>query len=528
MAARRRQAGEMDVEKQSLLAGGAQFDLDTDQKYDWQSPNKFWYGLLCFGGCGMNYTTQCVLAAVCTGSLVFGLNLSLLNTSIGTIGGQFLWCGYEGYRGCNDFKWYSAFVQVGVFVGAAIGAMTAGNFVKRLGCRRVFYMADVIVAIGICLSCYAKAFNFLVVARLVVGVGVGVLAVSVPTYISEVTPPSKRGSYGVLHQLLITFGILIGVLIGLPFSIPPVAAPGLEQPTTEQRSWELTDFDRIWWRVMLGLGILPIIAQLALFKFVFSAETPYYLIGQKKYSEAYALLKTLAGTPNVQNDFNDIYDSVESSSSASGLSLGSIISDKNGRWALFVGTMISALQQLTGINVFITSSNALFADAGLDQDLVTIMSIVLTVVNFLMTFPSIYLIEALGRKMLLLIGTAGMGISVLPGAVWLFVDPTCTAASWTAIAGAMLFIIFFSVTWGPTVWVYLFEIFPADMKDSAAGFMTAFNWIAGIAMVFAGSWMPTDIGYIVFFVFNVLGFVFVLLFMKETRNITVGQSPFFQ
>eukprot|EP01071_Lankesteria_metandrocarpae_P009400 Lankesteria_metandrocarpae@DN5188_c0_g1_i6.p1 len=496
--------------------------------YSWQSPNKFWYGLLCFGGCGMNYTTQCVLAAVCTGSLVFGLNLSLLNTSIGTIGGQFLWCGYEGYRGCNDFKWYSAFVQVGVFVGAAIGAMTAGNFVKRLGCRRVFFIADFVAVVGIIVSCCAANFATLLVARLLVGVGVGVLAVSVPTYISEVTPPSKRGSYGVLHQLLITFGILIGVLIGLPFSIPPVAAPGLEQPTTEQRSWELTDFDRIWWRVMLGLGILPIIAQLALFKFVFSAETPYYLIGQKKYSEAYALLKTLAGTPNVQNDFNDIYDSVESSSSASGLSLGSIISDKNGRWALFVGTMISALQQLTGINVFITSSNALFADAGLDQDLVTIMSIVLTVVNFLMTFPSIYLIEALGRKMLLLIGTAGMGISVLPGAVWLFVDPTCTAASWTAIAGAMLFIIFFSVTWGPTVWVYLFEIFPADMKDSAAGFMTAFNWIAGIAMVFAGSWMPTDIGYIVFFVFNVLGFVFVLLFMKETRNITVGQSPFFQ
>mmetsp|Transcript_984 Transcript_984/g.1124 ORF Transcript_984/g.1124 Transcript_984/m.1124 type:complete len:162 (-) Transcript_984:214-699(-) len=145
-----------------------------------------------------------------------------------------------------------------------------------------------------------------------------------------------------------------------------------------------------------------------------------------------------------------------------------------------------------------------------------------------MTLPSVWLIERLGRRVSLLIGAAGMGLVVLPGGILLLVLGDSPIATWISIAGAVLFIIFFAPTWGPVVWVYVFEIFPTRMKDSAGGFMIAVNRLAAMIIVFAGSFMPTSIAYLLFFGLSVLAFLFALFFMKETRGIRVGASPFFR
>jgi len=463
---------------------------------------------------------KAVVAAACTGSFLFGFNLSLLNTSMATIGGEFKWCDYEGYTGCNDFKLKAAFVSTGVFVGAAIGSLVAGRLLKY-GCLTVFNIALGVMMLGIILSCASPNFTILLIARLIVGIGVGIISVEVPTYISEITPPSSRGSFGVLHQLLITIGIFIGVLLGLAFNLPP-------ENEDEQLLWEMPKFDKIWWRVMLGFGAIPTVIAYLLFAYIYNFETPYHLINIEKYEEAKAVLRKLTDKEDVDDDYLAITESIEKAKEAkeSGLSFMNIMSNSTFRYILIVGCLISAFQQFTGINVFITNSNKLFESAGLARNLVTIMSIVLTFINVLMTFPAIYLIEKLGRRTLLLIGVAGMGVSVVPGMIMLWVNEESKATSWVAIAGAISFICFFSSTYGPVLWVYLFEIYPVEIKDVAAGGAVACNWIAGIVMVFAASWLETDIAYTLFIGFCAVGFALIFLTMKESKGFVVGESPY--
>eukprot|EP00382_Lankesteria_abbotti_P000175 CAMPEP_0113844794 /NCGR_PEP_ID=MMETSP0372-20130328/419_1 /TAXON_ID=340204 /ORGANISM="Lankesteria abbotti" /LENGTH=549 /DNA_ID=CAMNT_0000813805 /DNA_START=41 /DNA_END=1690 /DNA_ORIENTATION=+ /assembly_acc=CAM_ASM_000359 len=512
-----------------------EMDVDREETYSWQNMPKGLYYFFClYFGTRMPFALQAVCAATWTGSFVFGFNVSLLNTTVAVIGAQFRWCGCESYTGCTDFKLKSAFIQTGIFIGAAIGAMSAGEFLGRMTCRMVFYIAFLFNLIGVLFSTGAQAFTDLLLARLVGGFGVGLLAVCVPTYIAETTPPRLRGSYGCLHQIVLTIGIYIAVLIGLPFQKPWSSCPSycfVPDGSGEWAcSWVVPTFSKIWWRVMLGLGAVPCLIGYVILMFVFTFETPYYLLREDRIAEGRALLRKLLEKDDIEEDFLAILEQVEETKKAAeeGVSLDMVVKTREGSWALFVGSMISGFQQWTGINIFMTSSNLLFASANLDPSLVTILSMVLCLVNFIFGIPSIWLIEMLGRKGLLLLGCCGMGLPVLPGGIMLLIDEDSQVSTWVAIAGAIIYIIFFSLTWGPVVWVYLFEMFPTNMKDSAAGFMAAVNWAASAIMVFAGNFLPTAVAYLIFSGACLCAFVFVLLFMKETKGRQIGDSPYFK
>jgi len=508
-------------------------DVDDVDIYPWQKTSKTLHRCCClYFGTKLSICLQIVLTLTAGGSMVFGVTMSLLNTSISVIGAQFRWCGCESYTGCFDFELKSAFMQSGIFLGAAVGAYAAGQLLQRTTCRNVLYTAFFFNVIGAMFSTGANAFTDLLMARMVDGLAVGIVAVAVPTYISETMPPKLRGSLGVLHQITITFGVFLAVLIGLPLELPPAGVPTycFEADGSWASSWVVPTFNRVWWRVMMGVGAIPSIVGIIGLGYIFPFETPYYLFKVGRAAEARVLLKFIMETDDVDEDAQAIQHQVESSVLAkeNSMSLIGVMKDPEGRWALFVGTGIAVFQQVTGMNVFITSSDLLFASAGLTQNLVTILTIVLTFINFLMTLPSVWLIERLGRRVSLLIGAAGMGLVVLPGGILLLVLGDSPIATWISIAGAVLFIIFFAPTWGPVVWVYVFEIFPTRMKDSAGGFMIAVNRLAAMIIVFAGSFMPTSIAYLLFFGLSVLAFLFALFFMKETRGIRVGASPFFR
>jgi SP family sugar:H+ symporter-like MFS transporter len=484
-----------------------------------------WSQKLTCACCGFfSFLMQCILVA-CMGSFLFGFNISLLNTSIGYITWEYQWCdflGEEEIGGCSTATNFQAFISTAIFIGAAIGSMTGGVFMSY-GRRGMILLSMCVFIFGIISSVCANSFSALLWARLVCGYAVGLVSVCVPSYLSEVTPPTVRGQYGVFHQLFITIGIVFGNLIGLPTAlsspIPSDAGPH-----------ELIDtFSQVWWRFMLGVGILPVLLIMYLLMKVYTFETPHYFIENNHYGDAEMLLRKLLDKPDVKEELKAITDEIEAGARAraAGMSLGVAWGRSDFRKVIIFGCVLSAFQQLGGINVFMASSTQLFKDAGLTGSWPAVMTVIMSLINCLMTLPAVPLIEKMGRRSLMVIGTIAQTLSVLPATICYWaLEEDSDVTMWLAIVGCLGYIIFFAATYGPILWVYLFEIYPIEIKGSAAGLATAFNWIAGIIMVFVQNYLENDVLYLIFTIMCAISAVIVFFFMLETKGRQLGDSPF--
>lgn len=435
----------------------------------------------------------------CTGSFLFGINLSLLNTCLNYISWELHWCDFtDNVTPINDCRAntnFAAFLSTSVFIGAAIGSMTGGSFLS-FGRRGMMLLADIVFIFSIICQVTSNSFSALVWARLCCGYAVGLISFVCPVYLSEITPADVRGKYGVFHQLFITIGILIGTLIGLPLTF----ASEIPSPTPGEITPEIDTFAMVWWRVMLGLAIIPVGISTYLLASVYNFETPHYYLEKGLVRDAEQIVKRLLNKDDVKEELRAIqHDIAESQKAkANGMSLGVAWKDAELRWVIIFGCILSAFQQFSGINVFIASSNKLFQSAGLTGYMPTIMTNIMNLINTLMTLPAVPLIEKLGRKTLLLIGCIGMTVAVLPAAICYWAIPDSDATMWLAIVGCLLFIIFFAATYGPILWVYLFEMYPLEIRGVAAGLATGCNWVAGIIMVFVVNYMDNQVSYTIF------------------------------
>jgi facilitated trehalose transporter len=489
---------------------------------DWSKPMRC-------GCCGcFSYLLQLILTAA-SGSFLFGINLSLLNTSLEHIGWELEWCSFQDgtdeVTGCNKATVYKSFLSVAVFVGAAIGSMSGGVFLS-FGRRGMILLSMAVFVFGVVSQTCANSFSALVWARLVCGYAVGLVSVCVPIYMSEVTPAALRGFYGVFHQLFITIGILVGTLIGLPLALSNPVPNLADNPNGIEK---IDTFSMVWWRVMLGLGILPVLLTAYLMGVVYKFETPHYYIERKKPADAEMLLRRLTQREDVSDEMERISKDIADAEAgkAAGMSLSAAMSRPDYRWVIFFGCLLSAFQQFGGINVFIASSNRLFQEAGLEGRWPTIMSNIMNLINCVMTLPAVPLIEKMGRRTLMVIGTAGMTIGVAPAAICYWaLEEDSKVTMWLAIIGCLVFIICFAATYGPILWVYLFEIYPTEIKGAASGLATAFNWIAGIVMVFVTAYLDNKVSYLIFLIMCGISFVIIFMWMKETKGRQLGDSPY--
>lgn len=307
------------------------------------------------------------------------------------------------------------------------------------------------------------------------------------------------------HQLFLVVGQLIAVILGLAFQVLPERPDEGPEPSLEQTNFTLSTFNRVWWRVMLGLGVIPVLVALLLFGPVFTFETPQYYVRKHQYDVARELLQRIHA-----KDFDKADAALEEMKEQSGhggvvkaRGLIETVLSPGYRRALWVGLGVSIFQQITGINAFIASSNRLFGEGGLKRMQVTGASIGLIGVNLLCTFIPLFLVDRLGRRTLFLIGSSGMAISVAPATIMYWIDWSAKHTSdmiqaWS-IAGAYVFMVFFAIAAGPVTWLYLFEIFPMDMKSIGSAICVAANWLAGILMVFGAGLLDTKVAYTVFF-----------------------------
>jgi len=380
-------------------------------------------------------------------------------------------------------------------IGCILGACCAGALSDHFGRKKVLLVTAVLFAVSAVGSAIPRNLTELVVARIVGGVGVGMASMLSPLYIAEVSPARIRGRLVSVNQFAIIFGMLVVYFVNAR-----VASVGDE-------AWNVA----VGWRWMFGSETLP--AALFLVLLFLVPESPRWLTKQGRSEKALAILRRVGGRRHAQQEIAEIQEAIaHEGGSISQLFLPGM------RIALLIGVALAILQQVTGINVVLYYAPEIFKSTGLAATDAINDTVIVGVVNLTFTLVAIWAVDRLGRKPLLLIASAGMGISLfLLGGAFIFEK---FEGPWVLIL-VLLYVASFAVAMGPVVWVVMSEIFPTRIRGRAMSIATVCLWIAcyGVSQLFPVM-LETLAGY-AFFVYAgmcVVSFVFVRGCLPETKG----------
>ena len=380
-------------------------------------------------------------------------------------------------------------------LGALMAASVAGRIIDQFGRRNVLMAAAALFAVGALIASSITAIWMLIVARLILGLAIGVAAVAAPLYIAESSPLSIRGALVSTYQLAITVGILASYLTGL-----------------------VIEGDGGTWRIMFGLGVVP--GLLFLLGLAFLPESPRWLVLKGFPDRARAGLRQLRGG-NWDVDA-ELLEMVRTAKAEAGQKVGyGALKERAIRPALIVAVGLFFLQQLSGINAVIYYAPEIFSHAGFDSGRTQILATIgVGTVNVLTTVLAMFLIDKLGRRPLLVIGFVGTAVTMLVIAAAV-VNPALVP-SWVVIAMLLLYIASFAIAVGPLPHLLMSEIFPLRVRGPGMSMASISNWGFNFVVVFAFPLMLAGPGlaftFTLFAVICLGGIVFTLTRVPETTG----------
>ena len=284
------------------------------------------------------------------------------------------------------------------------------------------------------------------VFRLIGGLGIGGSSVLGPVYIAELAPAKWRGRMVGLFQINVVVGILLAYLSNYLIS--------------------LLNLGLLQWRWQLGVaGIPSIIFLIMLFRIPRSSR---WLVTRNRTDEALAILKMM-GSPDSEAELRDIMDSIHMER---GMAAEPLFK-REYRLPIFLAVSIGLFNQLAGINAILYYSNYIFASAGFSQLSSSLQTVLIGLMNLLATLLGMSLIDKLGRKTLLLIGSVGMTICLAGVAAVFFTHTHAETLVWLLVA----YIGFFSVSQGAVIWVYIAEVFPNRVRSKGQSLGSSAHWI---------------------------------------------------
>jgi len=408
-------------------------------------------------------------------------------------------------------------VNVGaILVGSSIGAFGAGRLSDLIGRRNTMMLAAALFIVSALLAGAAGSSAIFIVARIIGGFGVGAASVTSPVYISEVTPAHVRGRLTSIQQVMIISGLTGAFVANF------VLARSAGGSTAD-----------LWggypaWRWMFWLQTIP--AAIYLAALVLIPESPRYLAVRGREAEAEAVLTRLFGAGEAARKVAEIRASLAADHHKPKLS--DLIDKTTGRIRpiLWAGIGLAIFQQLVGINVVFYYGATLWQAVGFTEDYALQTNILSGVLSIGACLLTIALIDRIGRKPLLLIGSAGMTVT-LGTVAWAFstalhgADGGVTLPSHNgliALVAANLYVVFFNASWGPVMWVMLGEMFPNQIRGSALAVSGFAQWIANalISVSFPSLVVSPglSITYLGYTLAAAVSFFFVRSLVHETRG----------
>ena len=417
------------------------------------------------------------------GGLLFGYDTGVIASALLFITPDF---------GLTSFE--SGLVVGAVPIGAVFGALGAGRLSDRYGRRLMILLSSVIFAAGALVSAAAGGTELLVIARLVVGVAIGLASATAPVYISEVAPPDIRGRLVTFFQLSVTIGILVAYIVGLVF-----------EPSEG-------------WRWMLGLGAVPaIVLGVGMLRM---PQSPRWLVMVGEDYKARAVLERIreSDPAKIDEEMAEISDSLVAEPGGWRDLMQPVV-----KAALVVGVGLAILQQVSGINTVIYYAPTIIQFTGVDSDSSAILAAVgVGIVNVGMTIVAIRMLDRLGRRPLLLGGSLVMGLSLTALALVFLGGSSSDVDSFIAVGALMLYVAAFAISLGPIFWLLNAEIYDLRVRSKAAAVGTMANWTFNFIVSLTFLILIDDLGRSGTFFFYaaicVLTFFFCLKLVPETKG----------
>ncbi|KAJ8949160.1 hypothetical protein NQ318_012908 [Aromia moschata] len=392
----------------------------------------------------------------------------------------------------NQMSWISSFMPLGALVGGLCG----GTLIEYLGRKWTILLTNILFLAAWSVNYFAQSYEYLYASRIISGTSVGIASLTLPVYLAETIQPEVRGTLGLLPTAFGNIGILVCFLFGTVYQ----------------------------WKILALIGAIISLPFLVLIWFI--PETPRHLVAKGKDEKSRESLQWLRGpSTDVDKEFLELQKSQKESDEQNESVM--VLFSLNNLKLLSIVLGLMFFQQFSGINAVIFYTTKIFKESGSTLD-ESICTTIVGVVNFVSTFIAAVLIDKLGRKVLLYVSSVSMIISLGVLGAYFYLKNLAimdvTPFGWLPLISFVIYVLGFSLGFGPIPWLMMGEILPAKIRGPAASVSTAFNWTCTFIVTKTFLLIIEAIGtHFTFWMFGIivlLGLGFTILFVPETR----GQS----
>lgn len=468
-----------------------------------------------------------VVFTVVLGGLLFGYDTAVISGAEKGLQAFFLQA--------QDFQYtdvWHGITSSSALIGCIIGCIISGWYASKFGRKMALLLSGVFFFLSAIQSYYPEFLFFeygkpnfeLLIAfnmyRILGGIGVGMASAICPMYIAEISPAEIRGKLVSCNQFAIVLGQLVVYLVNY-FIVGDHTNPVIERigegiyllDSAASDSWSIS----MGWRYMFVSEAIP--AAIFTFLICFIPETPRFLVMNENDEKALSVLTRINGTDKAQQILEEIKETI-TSEKKNLFAYG---------WAvIFIGIMLCVFQQIMGINAVMYFGPRIFGsfESSVNPMASTVM---VGIVNIIMTFVSIFIIERIGRKPLLVYGAIGMAM----GASGIALSNILVVPSFIPILCVLFYIACFGLSWGPVCWVLVSEIFPNTIRSKAVGLASAFIWVSNFVVSFTfipiynmnygsmGSHFGHIFSYTIYGVCCIIAAAFVWRLVPETKGKTL-------
>jgi SP family arabinose:H+ symporter-like MFS transporter len=433
-------------------------------------------------------TGYSIIAAI--GGFLFGYDTAVISGAIGFVRERF---------GLDPA--ILGWVVSSLIVGAMIGAACSGILSDKFGRKKMLMVSAILFVIGSVGSAIPSTVTGLILGRIIGGLGVGMASTLSPLYIAEIAPVRNRGRLVSIYQFAVVTGIFVTFFINAT-----IAGMGNE-------AWDIEHA----WRWMLGFGIAPGLFYWLLLFLI--PETPRWLMKQKQEVRALEVLERMNGKEAAKSELHEILNFKEDDHGSIRELLRPAL-----RLPLIIGVGLAILQQITGINAIMYYAPEIFKRTGAGTNAALNQTVLVGIVNFAFTLVALWLIDKVGRKALLLIGSILMTICLFAVGYGFYAE---NMSSYLILFFILLYVAAFAVSLGPVVWVMISEIFPTRIRGRATAIASLSLWAADYVVSQTFPMLLEGFGaaatFWLFAAFSVIAVIFCAKVVPETKGMSLEQ-----
>jgi SP family sugar porter-like MFS transporter len=412
---------------------------------------------------------------------------------------------YEKFFDIAQLPSLQGWAMSSALVGSLLGAIVSGILSDRFGRKKLLILAAILFMVSALGTGAVDNFTPFILFRILGGIGIGMASTLSPMYIAEIAPGKVRGKFVSINQLTIVLGILAAQIINWQIA-EPVATTATANDILN--SWN----GQMGWRWMFWVEIIP---AGAFFLLMFSVpESPRWLAANGKTDKTLSILTKIGGEKYANDEVVKINETLSKDSK---LDFKQLL-DPGIKKVLLIGIVIAAFQQWCGINVIFNYADEIFTAAGYGVSDILFNIVITGSVNLIFTLVAMFTVDKLGRRALMLTGSAGLaGIYAFMGAAYYF-----GVTGMPLLILVILAIASYAMSLAPVTWVVLSEIFPNRIRGAAMAVATVALWIASFILTYTFPLLNSALGasgtFWLYGIISVLGFVFIYKKLPETKG----------